>query len=67
MNSSFITFDNLHERGIRFSRQHLHRLIRQGKFPRPVKLSGSPNGRNAWDEETIDRWCEDRKAEARKN
>jgi hypothetical protein len=42
-------------------------IVSNGKVPRPVKLIGSPNGRNAWDEETIDRWCEDRKAEARRN
>jgi predicted DNA-binding transcriptional regulator AlpA len=32
-------------KGIRFSRQHLHRLIASGDFPRPVKLGANSN---AW-------------------
>ena len=38
--------DDLWACGIRFSRQHLYRLIKAGKFPRPIKLGSG--GRNAW-------------------
>lgn len=47
-------------RGIPFSRQHIHRLIRQGRFPKPVKLGYSTN---AWLVSDIDRWIEERVAE----
>ena len=38
-------------KGIDYSKAHLHRLIRAGKFPRPIKLG---ENRNAWIEEEID-------------
>ena len=34
-----------------FTRQHIHRLIKQGKFPPPVKLGENTN---AWPEDEID-------------
>jgi len=43
--------DGLRARGIKFSRQHRHRLIQAGRFPRPVKLGGNTN---AWVEAEID-------------
>ncbi len=46
--------------GIRFSRQHLHRLIRQGRFPRPVKIGAN---RNAWLTTEINDWIAARIAE----
>lgn len=51
---------DLHERGIRFSRQHRDKLITQGKFPRPVKLGTGPTARNAWAEEEIDAYVQAR-------
>jgi prophage regulatory protein len=39
------------EKGIPFSRQHIHRLVRAGKFPRPVKVGLNRNG---WIEAEID-------------
>jgi len=39
------------EKGIRYSRQHLHRLILAGKFPKPVKIG---DNRNAWIEAEVD-------------
>jgi prophage regulatory protein len=56
----FLSLDDLHDRGIRFSRQHLHRLIRAGKFPRPVKVGENTN---AWVEPEIDQYQKDRIAE----
>jgi len=45
----------LRAKGIKFSRQHLHRLILAGKFPRPVKLGENTN---AWVDEEIDGYLE---------
>jgi prophage regulatory protein len=38
-------------KGIAYSKAHLHRLIKIGKFPRPIKIG---ENRNAWIEEEID-------------
>lgn len=45
------------EKGIDYSDAHLYRLIRDGKFPKPIKLG---ENRNAWVEEEIDRWLRER-------
>jgi prophage regulatory protein len=58
-----LDYDGLRAKGITFSREHLWRLVRAGRFPAPVKLSGDPLGRNAWDEAEIDQHIADRKAE----
>lgn len=50
----------LRAKGIKFSRAHRHRLIRAGKFPKPVKLGLGTNG---WVEAEIDQWIADRIAE----
>jgi prophage regulatory protein len=50
-----LSFDELRtEKGIPYTRQHIHRLIRAGRFPHPIKISGAANGVNAWDEHEID-------------
>ena len=46
--------------GIAFSRQHRHRLIRQGRFPRPLKLGES---KIAWLASEIHEWIAARVAE----
>ena len=46
--------DDLWACGIRFSRQHLYRLIKAGKFPRPIKLGSG--GRNAWLASELNLW-----------
>jgi prophage regulatory protein len=48
---------DLQDRGIKYSRQHIHRLVKRGLFPRPVKLGG---GTNAWPENEIDQYLEER-------
>jgi prophage regulatory protein len=48
---------DLRDKGIHWTRQHLHRLVRQGRFPRPFKLG---NKTNAWTEEEIDNYVKDR-------
>ncbi len=50
----FLFDADLRERGIKFSRQHRDRLIKAGKFPRPVKPGSDPNGTNAWIDTEID-------------
>lgn len=51
-------------KGIPWSRQHLARLIEEGKFPPPDGKTGdAPTSPNFWFETTVDRWL---KARARK-
>jgi prophage regulatory protein len=58
--SLLLDLTGLHGKGIRFSRQHLHRLIRQGLFPRPIKLGKNTN---AWLAEEIDAYIAERIAD----
>lgn len=53
-------FEDLRDKGIRYTRQHIHRLIRQKKFPPPLKLV--EGGCNSWAEAEIDQYLEDRLA-----
>ena len=53
-------------KGIPFSRQHIHRLVKTGRFPKPFKASGGPFGVNAWDESVIDDHQENCKQRAAK-
>jgi prophage regulatory protein len=46
----------LREKGIKFSRMHISRLVRQKKFPRPVKIGANTN---AWPETDIDQYIKD--------
>jgi len=53
-----LSFEQLKsEKGIRFSRQHIYRLVKARHFPAPVKLGLQTNG---WPEEEIDRWLRER-------
>ena len=45
-------------KGIKYSRQHLNRLIKKKKFPPPFKTSGSDRGQNNWFEDVIDQHLE---------
>jgi prophage regulatory protein len=49
----FLSYDDLRALGIRYSRVHLWRLRRAGKFPPPIKLSSS---RIVWADAAIDAW-----------
>jgi prophage regulatory protein len=51
------------EKGITYSRQHIARLEKAGRFPKHLKLGGSPSSMNAWDEPEIDAYLEALKAE----
>jgi predicted DNA-binding transcriptional regulator AlpA len=45
------------EKGVPFTRRWLARMIGEGTFPKPVRLSAR---RIAWREEDVDRWIEQR-------
>jgi prophage regulatory protein len=47
-------------KGIRFSRMHIWRLTKAGKFPAPIKLG---DGTNGFLEAEIDAWIDTRVAE----
>ncbi|MBZ0147057.1 MAG: AlpA family phage regulatory protein [Pseudorhodoplanes sp.] len=49
---------DLYKLGVRYSRQHLDRLEKAGKFPRRIKLT--PNGRVGWVRSEIHDWLKDR-------
>lgn len=46
-----LDLSDLREKGIKFSRQHIHRLVKANKFPAPVKIG---DNRNAWVETEIE-------------
>jgi predicted DNA-binding transcriptional regulator AlpA len=50
----FLTFAQLHERGILPSRQHTRRLIEQGIVPKPYRLGDPERGRLMWLEGDIE-------------
>jgi prophage regulatory protein len=47
-------------KGIPWSRQHLHRLVKAKKFPAPVKLGPATN---AWFDDEVDAFIETRDRE----
>jgi prophage regulatory protein len=51
--SLLLDLAGLHGKGIPFSRQHIHRLIKQGLFPKPIKLGINTN---AWLESEVDEY-----------
>jgi prophage regulatory protein len=53
--------DDLEAKGLKYSAAHRWRLIKAGKFPKPIKLG--QGGRNAWLEEEVDRHIAERIAE----
>jgi predicted DNA-binding transcriptional regulator AlpA len=57
-----LQFRDLKPKGIDYSKIHVWRLIKLGRFPRPMKLTDSPGARNYWDEREIDDFLASRKA-----
>jgi len=56
-----LDYEGLRAKGFGYSRAHLWRLVKAGRFPKPVKLGlGS---RNAWVEQEIDSFIESKIAE----
>ena len=52
----FLQYPDLRERGIKYTRVHINRLVNLGLFPRPFKTGVGTNGPNNWTEEQIDRY-----------
>jgi prophage regulatory protein len=48
---------DLRDRGIKFHRVHIDRLVKAGKFPRPIRVGAN---RLAWIESEISRWINER-------
>jgi len=57
---ALLAFSDLAGKGIPFTRQHVARLIKCGRFPAPIKLG---IGTNRWIASEIDGWLSQRKAE----
>ena len=57
------TLKTLREKGIPFTKTHIYRLIRAGRFPKPFYMS---ERRPAWTETTLDAWIAKREREAAK-
>jgi prophage regulatory protein len=55
-----LSYDELPSKGVHYSKPHLWRLAKAGRFPKPIKLSAV---RNAWIEEEVDAWIEARLVE----
>jgi prophage regulatory protein len=53
-------YPDLQSKGIKWTRQHIHRLVKEGRFPPPFKLGDKTN---AWTETEIDKYLKDRVAE----
>jgi prophage regulatory protein len=54
-----LDFDGLKDKGIKFSDTHLRRLVRAGKFPKPMKLGA----RDHWLEAEVDQYIADKLAQ----
>jgi predicted DNA-binding transcriptional regulator AlpA len=48
--------DLRHCYGINYSRQHLWRLIQDGRFPRPVAFGPESYARKAWKRSDVEAW-----------
>jgi predicted DNA-binding transcriptional regulator AlpA len=57
----FLVYGDLSEKGVKYSRPHVKRLVADGKFPPPVK---GVCKENAWPEPVIDQYLADRIAAA---
>ncbi len=54
------TLGTLRDKGVPFSKNHIRRLVRMGRFPKPFRLS---ERRPAWTEAQLDAWVSAREAE----
>jgi predicted DNA-binding transcriptional regulator AlpA len=52
-----LTYQDLRDRGLRWSRVHLQRMVRAGGFPAPFLLSPK---HIAWQEDLVMKWLEQR-------
>lgn len=57
----FVTWHELkHAYNIPWTRQHVMRLVRQGRFPKPVRLGNGMYGRIAWRKRDLEEWINTR-------
>jgi predicted DNA-binding transcriptional regulator AlpA len=59
----FLTWQQLHDRGILPSRQHTRRLIARGIIPKPYRLGDPERGRLMWLESDIENYIARKLAE----
>ena len=55
-----LSLNDLRELGIYYSRVHIYRLVKAGKFPAPIKVG---QNRIGWIESEIDEWLNAKIAE----
>jgi len=55
-----LSLNDLRELGIYYSRVHIYRLVKAGKFPAPIKVG---QNRIGWVESEIDEWLNAKVAE----
>jgi predicted DNA-binding transcriptional regulator AlpA len=58
-----LSYADLRQLGIPFSRVWIHKLVQNGRFPRPLKLAANHDGGvNLWEKAEIDAWIDARVA-----
>jgi predicted DNA-binding transcriptional regulator AlpA len=62
--TKFLDREGLAELGINFSRDHLRRLVKQNRFPKPFKVSPGDSGKLFWRTEDIEAFVAARQAAA---
>ena len=64
-NRRIIRWPKVHNK-VDLCRSHVHKLVSQGLFPAPIKLT--PNGRaSGWIESEVNEWLEQRITDSRSN
>jgi len=59
----YLTREDLRGRGLNWSATHFSRKMREGTFPRAVKLGRQDRlGRNYWPQDEIDLWFAEKRA-----
>lgn len=59
---TLVGFPELRQMGVPYTQTHIYRLVKAGKFPRPIKLGDAPNSRVSWVEAEVDAWIKERVA-----
>jgi prophage regulatory protein len=53
-----LSYADLKKRGIKFTKQHISKLVRSRKFPAPIKFGSGQGAGNYWVESEIDEYLE---------
>lgn len=62
--SRLLDFEDLEKKkGIKYSPQHIRRLVKAGQFPKPFSFGAGPNAMKHWDEDEIDAYIAAKKRE----